>query len=36
MHSLTIPQILEKLSNYGVNADRKTIYLDLEEFHRFG
>lgn len=30
-HGLTMPQIIEKLSYYGVNADRKTLYLDFEE-----
>lgn len=36
LHALTMPQILEKLSNYGVTADRKIIYLDLEELRKFG
>ena len=36
MHSLTMPQLIEKLSAYGVNADRKTLYLDLEELRAFG
>ena len=35
-HSLTMPQIIEKLSDYGVNADRKTLYLDFEELRHFG
>lgn len=35
-HSLTVPQIREKLEAYGVNADRKTLYLDFEELRRFG
>ena len=29
-HKLTMPQILEKLEGYGVTADRKSIYDDLE------
>ena len=35
-HSLTMPQIIEKLAAYGVNADRKTLYLDMEELRHFG
>ena len=35
-HGLTMPQILEKLEDYGVSADRKTVYLDLEELRSFG
>lgn len=36
LHGLTMPQILEKLADYGVNADRKTVYVDLDELRRFG
>ena len=35
-HSLTIQEITEKLAALGVNADRKTLYRDLEELRRFG
>ena len=35
-HGLTMPQLLEKLEKYGVPADRKTVYLDLEELRSFG
>ena len=35
-HSLTMPQIIEKLTACGVNADRKTLYLDFEELRHFG
>ncbi|MBR2742795.1 MAG: WYL domain-containing protein [Clostridia bacterium] len=35
-HSLTMHDIISKLSAYGVNADRKTLYLDFEELRRFG
>ena len=35
-HSLTMPEIIEKLSLCGVNADRKTLYLDFEELRDFG
>lgn len=36
LHSLTMPAIIAKLSAYGVNADRKTLYLDFEELRHFG
>ena len=35
-HGLTMPQIIEKLAEYDVNADRKTLYTDFEELRRFG
>ena len=35
-HKLTMPEIIEKLADYGVNADRKTLYQDFEELRRFG
>ena len=35
-HSLTMQELIEKLAAYGVNADRKTLYMDLEELRRFG
>lgn len=35
-HGLTMPQIIEKLAVRGVNADRKTLYLDFEELRRYG
>ncbi len=35
-HGLTMPQIIDWLSARGVNADRKTLYLDLEELRRYG
>ena len=35
-HSLTMPEIIKKLSLYGVNADRKTLYLDFDELRDFG
>ena len=35
-HSLTMPEIIEKLALYGVNADRKTLYLDFDELRDFG
>lgn len=35
-HSLTMQQIIEKLKDYDVNADRKTLYTDFAELERFG
>ena len=35
-HPLTMPQLIEKLNSFGVNADRKTLYMDLEELRQFG
>ncbi|MBQ3304394.1 MAG: WYL domain-containing protein, partial [Clostridia bacterium] len=35
-HGLTMPQIIERLGEYDVNADRKTLYADFEELRRFG
>lgn len=36
LHSLSMPEIVEKLRGYGVNADRKTLYQDFEELRTFG
>jgi len=33
-HSLTMQEIISKLEAYGVNADRKTIYRDIEELRK--
>ena len=35
-HFITMPEIIKKLVAYGVNADRKTIYQDIDELKRFG
>lgn len=35
-HGLAMPQIIDKLEEAGVHADRKTLYADLEELARFG
>ena len=35
-HGLTMAEIIEKLNAYDVSADRKTLYLDLEELRRYG
>lgn len=36
LHGLTMPEIISKLAACGVNADRKTLYLDFEELRHFG
>ncbi len=36
LHALTMDEILQKLSEYGVNADRRTMYRDFEELRIFG
>ena len=33
---LTMQQLISKLNAYGVNADRKTLYMDLDELRHFG
>ncbi len=35
-HALTMPEIVRKLDEYDVKADRKTLYQDFEELRRFG
>ena len=35
-HSLTMRELIQKLAEYGVNADRKTVYTDLDELRDFG
>ena len=35
-HALTMPELIAKLNAYGVNADRKTLYMDMEELRIFG
>ena len=35
-HGLTMPEIIARLGEYDVNADRKTLYADFEELRRFG
>lgn len=36
MHSITMPEILGELKAYGVNAERKSIYSDLENLRLYG
>lgn len=35
-HGLTVHELIELLNKNDINADRKTIYLDIEELKRFG
>ena len=35
-HGLTMPQIIARLADCDVKADRKTLYADFEELRRFG
>ncbi len=35
-HGLTMPELISRLDEYGVQASRKTLYLDLEELRHFG
>ena len=35
-HYITMPEIIQKLAAYGVNADRKTIYNDISELKKYG
>lgn len=35
-HGLTLMQIIQRLNDYEVTADRKTLYTDFEELRRFG
>lgn len=36
LHSLTLKEMIERLSAYGVDAERKTVYDDLEVLRAFG
>lgn len=33
-HMLTMPQIIDRLEDYGIHADRKTLYLDFAELNK--
>ena len=35
-HTMTVPQIIEELARYGITAERKSIYDDLEALRFFG
>lgn len=36
LHSLTMQEIINRLAAYGVNANRKTLYMDFDELRHFG
>ena len=35
-HKLTMSEIVSRLADLGVSADRKTLYMDFEELRHFG
>lgn len=35
-HGLTMPELISRLNNAGIDADRKTLYTDFEELRHFG
>lgn len=35
-HGLTLKEIMDRLAVYGISADRKTLYSDLEDLRQFG
>ena len=35
-HTLTVPQIISELERYGIKAERKSVYDDLEQLRLFG
>lgn len=35
-HTLTVPQMIEELSRYGISAERKSIYDDIEHLRQYG
>ena len=35
-HAITVSEIIEKLSSYGIEAERKSIYEDIEELRAYG
>ncbi len=35
-HSITVAEIISKLSEYGIDAERKSIYEDIEELRAYG
>ena len=35
-HSITMPEIISSLKNYGISAERKSIYSDIENLRLFG
>lgn len=35
-HTLTVPEMIKELNKYGINAERKSIYDDIESLRKFG
>jgi len=35
-HPVTVAQMLQELSRWGIEAERKSVYADMEELRRFG
>lgn len=35
-HTITVPQMIEELSRYGISAERKSIYDDIEHLRQYG
>lgn len=35
-HSITMPEIIAELENYGISAERKSVYSDIENLRLFG
>ena len=35
-HSMTMPQIIDELKRYGISAERKSLYKDMEELELYG
>ena len=35
-HALTMPEIIQKLKEYDISAERKTLYSDFAELKHFG
>ena len=35
-HSITMPEIIDALASYGVNAERKSVYSDIENLRLYG
>ncbi len=36
LHPMPMPRLLEELASYGINAERKSIYADIEDLKQFG
>ena len=35
-HSITMPEIIESLAAYGISAERKSVYSDIENLRMYG